>query len=588
MHSCIHSFIYLIFSFKTENHKPIIDSTRIDSASTWVRDSTGRLVKIQDTPILEEVIEEDRITVEMAERPSSENPDVETSETRYTRAEVDLMIGEVMAAKLAELGYVPATQTQPPAASPTSDKGKEPEIFDPLLKEQDASYHKEMLERARPSKEVIDISDGSEKGKPSVEGELEFLKKEMKRIEALSRVTSESGFEFEEYVEDTSGRGPAERLHEPSKFDGDGDPVVHLNQYALISKLNRLPADFMLEWFSTSLQGAALQWYHTLEKSKKSSWRELSKAFLGQFSFNTMMNVGLRELENTTQGPNESFPDYLNHWRKKLILIRNKPDEQELIKIFINGTLAPFRNQMYCIPLRDFSEVYRMGDSIEDRLMEDKKANVKNSPRNARTGYTAQAPRQGGMFGMVNPRIGQSVNAIKGGPERRFSNFTLPLSKVLERCIKKGLLRPLEPKPLPNPLPPSFNQQAYCEFHQTRGHDTNNCKRLKHEVQDLIEQGKIPDLEQGQPSTRKNPLPNFSSGGVYVIGEYKSEEEILKEIEQEEVWIVEGKTANVESENIEEVFALGFWGSDSEEELELSSGEADFSFKACFEFWEND
>src|SRR2546421_8374923 len=245
----------------------------------------------------------------MSERPSSENQDVETSETRYTRAEVDVMIGEVLAAKLVELGYTPMTQTQPPVAS---DKGKEPEVFDPLLKEQDASYHKEMLERVRPSKEVIDIPDGSEKGKSSVEGELEFLKKEMKRIETLSRVMNESGFEFEEYVEDTFGRGPSERLHEPSKFDGDGDPVVHLNQYALISRLNRLPADFMLEWFSTSLQGQALQWYHTLEKSKKSSWRELSKAFLGQFSFNTVMNVGLRELENTTQGINESCPDYLN------------------------------------------------------------------------------------------------------------------------------------------------------------------------------------------------------------------------------------------------------------------------------------
>src|SRR3989442_813764 len=100
-------------------------------------------------------------------------------------------------------------------------------------------------------------------------------------------------------------------------------------------------------------KGVGLQWYHTLEKSKKSSWKELSKAFLGQFSFNTVMNVGLRELENTTQGINESFPDYLNRWRKKLVLIRNKPDEQELIKIFINGTLTPFRNQMYCIPLRD-------------------------------------------------------------------------------------------------------------------------------------------------------------------------------------------------------------------------------------------
>src|SRR3989441_3405278 len=228
----------------------------------------------------------------------------------------------------------------------------------------------------------------------------------MKRIEAQSRIMNESGFEFEEYVGDESERGPSKKLHEPSKFDGDGDPVVHLNQYALISKLNRLPADFMLEWFSTSLQEPALLWYHALDKSKKSSWRELSKAFLEQFSFNTMMNVGLRELENTTQGLNESFPDYLNRWRKKLILIRNKPDEQELIKIFIKGTLPPFRNQMYCIPLRDFSEVYRMRVSIEDRLLEDKKANEKNISGNVRGSYTGQAQIQGEVSGMGNVRAG--------------------------------------------------------------------------------------------------------------------------------------------------------------------------------------
>src|SRR3989441_3469302 len=224
MHSCIHSFIYLISSFKAENHKPIIDSTRVNSAPTWVRDSTGRLVKIQDTPIPEEIAEEVRITVEMSERPSSENQDVETSEPRYTRAEVEVMISEVLAAKLTELGYTPAVQTQLPVAYPASDKGKEPEVFDPLLKEQDASYHKEMLERVRPSKEVVDIPDESEKGKSSIEGELEFLKKEMKRIDAQSRTKDEPEFEFEEYVGDESRKGPREKLHEPTKFNGDGDP----------------------------------------------------------------------------------------------------------------------------------------------------------------------------------------------------------------------------------------------------------------------------------------------------------------------------------------------------------------------------
>src|SRR3989440_4198350 len=516
MHSCIHSFIYLIFSFKAENHKPIIDSTRVNSAPTWVRDSTGRLVKIQDTLIPEEIAEEVRITVEMSERPSSENQDVETSEPRYTRAEVDVMIGEVLAAKLAELGYAPTTQTQPPVASP-SDKGKEPEVFDSLLKEQDASYHKEMLERVRPSKEVIDIPDGSEKGKSSIEGELEFLKREMKRIDAQSRTKDELGFEFEEYVEDESGRGPPEKLHEPSKFDGDGDPIVHLNQYALISKLNRLPADFMLEWFSTSLQGPALMWYHTLEKNKKASWVELSKAFLEQFSFNTLTSMSLRELKNTAQNPGESFTDYLKRWRKKLILVRNKPDESDLIKIFINGTLSPFRDKMYFALLKDFSEVHQMGLKIEDRLLEDRKASAKNSLWNERSNSinscSSFKQKHKGASGSKNSKLGvrQSVNFVRSGKDRSFSSFGQPMAKILEKCIKEGLLQPLEPRSLPNPLPAKFNSRAYCNFHQGRGHDTNSCKRLRHEIQDLIEQGKIPDPSRSESSTRNNPPPGFCS-----------------------------------------------------------------------------
>src|SRR2546425_12580731 len=99
----------------------------------------------------------------------------------------------------------------------------------------------------------------------------------------------------------------------------------------------------MLCW-SGFLRVCRDQPYHTLEKNKKTSWAELSKAFLEQFSSNTMMNVGLTELGNTSQNPDESFSDYLKRWKKKLILFRNKPNEQELIQIFINGALPPFRN----------------------------------------------------------------------------------------------------------------------------------------------------------------------------------------------------------------------------------------------------
>src|SRR3989441_7246538 len=383
----MHTLSRLIICF---TDKPTIGSSRESTGPRWVRDASGRPNRLVSTSIPEE--SEARVVDNMAEKHSTESSNIDPNEPRYSRADVERMVNEMLATKLAEIGLAPQTQAQ--TSSSGLGKGKEQEIFDPELKEQDADYHKELLERVRSNNRVVNVPEKNVREKFASGVELEEVKKEMRKISAQLQAKNDFGYELEEYVEDESGRGPSEKLHKSAKFDGDGDPVVHLNQYMLIAKLNRLPASFMLDWFSTSLQGPALMWYHGLEKSKKASWLELSKAFLEQFSFNSMMNVGLRELENTTQNPDESFSDYLNRWRKKLIMIRNKPDEQELIKIFIRGTLPPFRNKMYCIPLRDFSDVYRMGASIEDLLIEERKANAKSRPGNGRgsgSGYSGSA-----------------------------------------------------------------------------------------------------------------------------------------------------------------------------------------------------
>ena len=90
---------------------------------------------------------------------------------------------------------------------------------------------------------------------------------------------------------------------------------------------------------------------------------------------------------------------------------------------------------------------------------------------------------------------------------RKFSKLPMSLSKVLEKLKSQGLLQPLHPRP-PNTLANNYNKRVYCEFHQTKGHDTDKCTRLRHEIQNLIEQGKIPDPEKSNPSIKANPLPN--------------------------------------------------------------------------------
>ena len=61
-------------------------------------------------------------------------------------------------------------------------------------------------------------------------------------------------------------------------------------------------------------------------------------------------------------------------------------------------------------------------------------------------------------------------------------------------------------QPLPN-----ANPKVYYKFYQTIGHDTNVCTRLRHEIQDLIDTGKITDLEARKPNTQNNPLLNYGN-----------------------------------------------------------------------------
>ena len=83
----------------------------------------------------------------MADRQNVENSRIDLNEPRYTRAEVEMMFNGMMAVKLAELGLTPQSQIQVPTVASGQNKGKEPKIFDTMLREKDPNYHKDLLER---------------------------------------------------------------------------------------------------------------------------------------------------------------------------------------------------------------------------------------------------------------------------------------------------------------------------------------------------------------------------------------------------------------------------------------------------------
>ena len=93
---------------------------------------------------------------------------------------------------------------------------------------------------------------------------------------------------------------------------------------------------------------------------------------------------------------------------------------------------------------------------------------------------------------------------------RAFSDLGLPLSVVYKKVLAANLVKPLEPKAPPNPLPKSYNANEYCEYHQGAGHKTDTCQKLRHRIQDLVDNGDIIPIGS-KPNINTNPLPRHST-----------------------------------------------------------------------------
>lgn len=99
------------------------------------------------------------------------------------------------------------------------------------------------------------------------------------------------------------------------------------------------------------------------------------------------------------------------------------------------------------------------------------------------------------FYGKDKRQALSSSLVLSQAPRRAYLDLGMTLEEAFERLEKKGHLRPLEPRlKLVNKLRNWFPNH-FCKFHQARGHQTNRCFRLKHEVQDLIDNGTIAPLK---------------------------------------------------------------------------------------------
>ena len=121
------------------------------------------------------------------------------------------------------------------------------------------------------------------------------------------------------------------------KFDGTGDPRIHLSQYIITMSTTKAPMSVVARLFVLSLEGMAVNWYYGLEKSIRADLKEMCSTFLKQYEYNTKLEVSIRDLELTKQRSNESFSDFLTRFMNKVGLVKNKLAEKDQVRMVVHN-----------------------------------------------------------------------------------------------------------------------------------------------------------------------------------------------------------------------------------------------------------
>ncbi|KAG7557017.1 Ribonuclease H domain [Arabidopsis suecica] len=108
-------------------------------------------------------------------------------------------------------------------------------------------------------------------------------------------------------------------------YDGKGDPKNHLAAFQIAAGIIDLEPDEedagYCKLFSENLSGSALLWFTQLEQKSIDSFKELSSAFLKQYSMFMEKATSDADLWNLTQGQNESLRKYIAKFKEVIAKI---------------------------------------------------------------------------------------------------------------------------------------------------------------------------------------------------------------------------------------------------------------------------
>ncbi|XP_061368186.1 uncharacterized protein LOC133311192 [Gastrolobium bilobum] len=255
-------------------------------------------------------------------------------------------------------------------------------------------------------------------------------------------------------------------------YVGDDDPFEWIQKFEPTMTLHGETDLLMCRTFPTLLDGRALTWYTTLPTGSIASWDDLASKFQTHFATIRPVPKSVHSLGKIRQQSGETLRSIFDCFDKEALQVQGL-DPKVQVYILLSGLRQrAFAYELARHEITNLEEVKKKtqefmrieeykGSRADDSHNQEKKANKKDHVDEERKSHKSSKYSRRPL-GCDTPRR-QSHSVLQTEYKERKSNLQhqQPAREII----------------------------VYCKFHRSNGHNTEECRSLKDEIDELIKGG---------------------------------------------------------------------------------------------------
>nr|GEV15145.1 reverse transcriptase domain-containing protein [Tanacetum cinerariifolium] len=239
-------------------------------------------------------------------------------------------------------------------------------------------------------------------------------------------------------------------------YDETGDPEDHVKNFQAAAQVERWAIPTRCHMFNSTLIGAARVWFDELPSKSIDSYKELKAAFLAYFMQQRKYDKDPVEIHNIKQKDGETIEDFMERFKVETRRMKGAPE---------------------CMRISEF--MHRLNEHVP-KTMEEM---------------------------MITTAAFIRGEAVAAGKKKGHTSWrTHDQSKRYTLEKRSDFQGKFQPPPPMVTLVEKRSSNKFCDFHNDKGHSTNECMQLKKQIEELVRAGKlshlIKEIKQGRDQSK--------------------------------------------------------------------------------------